>query len=51
MKHTGVTRHRFASWSGLKLKFDNPTDAIVSRFFRDHRSLGPREQATMAHTV
>jgi 16S rRNA (cytosine967-C5)-methyltransferase len=35
----------------LVLKFDNPTDAIVSRFFRDHRSLGPRERATMAETV
>ena len=35
----------------LTLKFDHPTDAIVSRFFRDHRSLGPRERATLAETV
>lgn len=35
----------------LALKFDHPADAIVSRFFREHRSLGPRERATMAETV
>lgn len=35
----------------LNLKFDHPADAIVSRFFRDHRGFGPRERATMAETV
>ena len=35
----------------LTLKFDHPADAIASRFFRDHRSLGPRERATLAETV
>lgn len=35
----------------LALKFDHPADAIVSRFFRDHRGLGPRERATLAETV
>lgn len=35
----------------LALKLDHPADAIVSRFFRDHRSLGPRERATLAETV
>ena len=35
----------------LTLKFDHPADAIVSRFFRDHRVLGPRERATLAETV
>lgn len=35
----------------LSLKFDHPTDAIVSRFFRDHRALGPRERATLSGTV
>ena len=35
----------------LTLKFDHPADAIVSRYFRDHRGLGPRERATMAETV
>lgn len=35
----------------LTLKFDHPTDAIVSRFFRDNKGLGPRERATLAETV
>jgi 16S rRNA (cytosine967-C5)-methyltransferase len=35
----------------LTLKFDHPADAIVSRYFRDHRGFGPRERATMAETV
>jgi 16S rRNA (cytosine967-C5)-methyltransferase len=33
------------------LKFDHPADAVVSKFFRDHRSLGPRERATLAETT
>jgi 16S rRNA (cytosine967-C5)-methyltransferase len=36
---------------GLVLQFDHPADAVVSRYFRDHRSLGPRERATLAETV
>lgn len=35
----------------LTLTFDHPADAVVSRYFRDHRSLGPRERATLAETV
>jgi len=35
----------------VTLKFDHPADAIVSRFFREHRGLGPRERATLAETV
>jgi 16S rRNA (cytosine967-C5)-methyltransferase len=35
----------------LSLKFDHPTDAIVSRFFRDNRGFGPRERATLSGTV
>jgi 16S rRNA (cytosine967-C5)-methyltransferase len=35
----------------LTLKFDHPADAIVSRFFRDNRGLGPRERATLAETA
>jgi len=35
----------------LTLKFDHPADAIVCRFFREHRGLGPRERATLAETV
>ncbi|TAM45613.1 MAG: RsmB/NOP family class I SAM-dependent RNA methyltransferase [Burkholderiaceae bacterium] len=35
----------------LTLQFDHPADAVVSRFFRDHRELGPRERTTLAETV
>jgi 16S rRNA (cytosine967-C5)-methyltransferase len=35
----------------LTLKFDHPADSVVSRYFRDNRSLGPRERATLAETV
>jgi 16S rRNA (cytosine967-C5)-methyltransferase len=35
----------------LSLKFDHPTDAVVSKFFRDNRGLGPRERATLSGTV
>lgn len=35
----------------LVLKFEHPADAVVSRFFRDHRSLGPRERNTLAETA
>ena len=35
----------------LSLQFDHPADATVSRYFREHRSLGPRERATLAETV
>ncbi|WP_345539199.1 RsmB/NOP family class I SAM-dependent RNA methyltransferase [Variovorax defluvii] len=36
---------------GLALKFDHPADQVVSRYFREHRALGPRERATLAETV
>lgn len=35
----------------LTLKFDHPTDAVVSKFFRENRGLGPRERATLSGTV
>jgi 16S rRNA (cytosine967-C5)-methyltransferase len=35
----------------LVLTFEHPADSVVSRYFRDHRSLGPRERATLAETV
>ena len=35
----------------LILKFEHPADAVVARYFRDNRSLGPRERATLAETV
>ena len=33
------------------LTFEHPADAVVSRYFREHRALGPRERATLAETV
>lgn len=36
---------------GRVLKFDHPADAIVSRYFREHRQLGPRERNTLAETA
>ena len=33
------------------ITFEHPADAVVSRFFRDNRSLGPRERATLAETT
>ena len=35
----------------LTLSFEHPADAVVSRYFRDHRQLGPRERATLAETA
>ena len=36
---------------GLVVKFDHPADAVVARFFREHREFGPRERATLTETV
>src|SRR3954468_18874062 len=33
------------------LRFEHPADAVVSRYFRENRSLGPRERATLAETA
>ena len=33
------------------LLLDHPADAVVSRYFREHRNLGPRERATLAETA
>jgi 16S rRNA (cytosine967-C5)-methyltransferase len=35
----------------LTLQFNHPADAVVSRYFRDNRHLGPRERATLSETV
>ena len=32
-------------------KFDHPADAVVARFFREYRGLGPRERNTLSDTV
>jgi len=49
--HPKVLLDACAELVRLTLKFDHPADAIVSRFFRDNRGLGPRERATLAETV
>ena len=36
---------------GLILRFEHPADAVVARYFRDHKGLGPRERHTLAETV
>ncbi|MEW6466579.1 MAG: RsmB/NOP family class I SAM-dependent RNA methyltransferase [Pseudomonadota bacterium] len=36
---------------GLVLRLDHPADAVVSRYFREHRALGPRERAVLAETA
>ena len=33
------------------LQLEHPADAVVSRFFREQRALGPRERATLAETA
>ncbi len=33
------------------LLLDHPADAVVSRYFREQRALGPRERATLAETA
>ena len=33
------------------LRFEHPADAVVSRYFREQRALGPRERATLAETT
>lgn len=35
----------------LVLKFDHPADAVVSRYFRENKSFGPRERNTLAETT
>jgi len=35
----------------IVLRFDHPTDAVVSRYFRENHRLGPRERATLTETV
>ncbi|MFO1194388.1 MAG: RsmB/NOP family class I SAM-dependent RNA methyltransferase [Rhodoferax sp.] len=35
----------------LVLRFEHPADAVVSRFFRDNKALGPRERATLSETA
>ena len=49
--HPKVLLDACAELVRLSLTFEHPADAVVSRFFRDNRGLGPRERATLAETV
>ena len=49
--HPRALLDAWAELVGLVLKFDHPADAVVSRYFREHRELGQRERATLAETV
>ena len=45
--HPKVLLDACAELVRLTLTFEHPADAVVSRFFRDNRGLGPRERATL----
>ncbi|NMM75493.1 RsmB/NOP family class I SAM-dependent RNA methyltransferase [Acidovorax sp. SRB_24] len=49
--HPNVLINACAELVRLTLTFEHPADAVVSRFFRDHRGLGQRERAALAETV
>lgn len=49
--HPKVLLDTCAELIRLTLTFEHPADAVVSRFFRDNRALGPRERAALAETV
>src|SRR5438128_536160 len=49
--HPNALLDSCAELVGRVLTFEHPADAVVSRYFREHRSLGPRERATLAETV
>jgi 16S rRNA (cytosine967-C5)-methyltransferase len=35
----------------LVFKFDHPADAVIARYFREHRTLGSRERSTLSDAV
>jgi len=49
--HPAALLESCAELLGLVLRFEHPADAVVSRYFREHRALGPRERGTLAETV
>ena len=49
--HPKVLLDACAELVRLTLQFEHPADSVVSRFFREHRQLGPRERATLAETA
>jgi 16S rRNA (cytosine967-C5)-methyltransferase len=36
---------------GLVLRFEHPADAVLSKYFRENKTLGPRERGTLAEAV
>jgi len=46
----GLIDDALAALTGL-LDFSYPADAVLSRFFREHKSLGPRERTFIAETA
>jgi len=49
--HPNALLDACAELVGQTLTFEHPADSVVSRFFREHRNLGPRERATLAETT
>ncbi|QHJ00273.1 SAM-dependent methyltransferase [Xylophilus rhododendri] len=49
--HPNALLDACAELVGRVLVFDHPADAVVSKFFRENRALGPRERATLAETT
>jgi len=49
--HPKALLDEIASLIEKVFKFDHPADAVVARHFRENRSLGPRERATLSDTV
>ena len=49
--HPNALLEASADLLGRVLRFDHPADAVVSRYFRERRELGPRERATLTETV
>lgn len=49
--HPKALLDEIASLIEKVFKFDHPADAVVARHFRENKSLGPRERATLSDTV
>ncbi|MDO5653751.1 MAG: RsmB/NOP family class I SAM-dependent RNA methyltransferase [Brachymonas sp.] len=43
--------HHCSDLLAALLRFDHPADAVVSRYFREHRNLGSRDRAVVAETA
>jgi 16S rRNA (cytosine967-C5)-methyltransferase len=49
--HPSLIAEQCTDLLGALLRFEHPADAVVSRWFREHRALGMREGATLAEAV